>query len=94
MAIDVTTVVDTPKSAVESVTVEHPRPGGAWASQGTACIAFSRIIPYLGPVHTSILIVRVQVPNRFRTKRQFWAYCGLALETRNSLPKKPRRCPP
>jgi type I restriction enzyme S subunit len=24
------------------------------------------------------------VPNRFRTKRQFWAYCGLALETRNS----------
>src|SRR5665811_2559589 len=41
-------------------------------------------IPYLGPVRTSILIARVQVPNRFRTKRQFWAYCGLALETRNS----------
>jgi len=41
-------------------------------------------IPYLGPVRTAILIARVQVPNRFRTKRQFWAYCGLALETRSS----------
>jgi transposase len=32
----------------------------------------------------AILIARVQVPNRFRTKREFWAYCGLALETRGS----------
>ena len=41
-------------------------------------------IPYLGPVRSSILMARAQVPNRFRTKRQFWAYCGLALETRTS----------
>ena len=27
---------------------------------------------------------RVQTPHRFRTKRQFWSYCGLALETRDS----------
>jgi len=27
---------------------------------------------------------RVQTPHRFRTKRQFWAYCGLALEMRDS----------
>ena len=26
----------------------------------------------------------MQTPHRFRTKRQFWAYCGLALETRSS----------
>ena len=26
----------------------------------------------------------MQTPHRFRTKRQFWAYCGLALETRTS----------
>jgi transposase len=31
-----------------------------------------------------VLIGRVQTPHRFRTKRQFWAYCGLALETRDS----------
>jgi transposase len=41
-------------------------------------------IPCVGPVRAAILIARVQVPNRFRTKRQFWAYCGLALETRTS----------
>jgi transposase len=29
-------------------------------------------------------MARAQVPNRFRTKRQFWAYCGLALESRTS----------
>jgi transposase len=26
----------------------------------------------------------IQTPHRFRTKRQLWAYCGLALETRTS----------
>jgi hypothetical protein len=41
-------------------------------------------IPYLGKVRSAVLIGRVQTPHRFRTKRQFWAYCGLALETRSS----------
>jgi hypothetical protein len=31
-----------------------------------------------------LLIAHVQTPFRFRGKRQFWAYCGLALETRSS----------
>jgi len=43
-----------------------------------------RSIPWLGPIRTALLIARVQTPHRFRTKRQFWAYCGLALETRSS----------
>jgi transposase len=43
-----------------------------------------RTIPYLGPIRAAVLIGRVQTPHRFRTKRQFWAYCGLALETRTS----------
>ncbi len=30
------------------------------------------------------MIGRVQTPHRFRTKRQFWNYCGLGLETRDS----------
>ncbi|MGH9356265.1 MAG: IS110 family transposase [Terriglobia bacterium] len=41
-------------------------------------------IPFLGPIRAALLIGRVQTPHRFRTKRQFWAYCGLALETRSS----------
>ena len=41
-------------------------------------------IPFLGPIRAALLIARVQTPFRFRGKRQFWAYCGLALETRSS----------
>ena len=41
-------------------------------------------VPFLGPIRAATLIARVQTPHRFRTKRQFWAYCGLALETRTS----------
>jgi transposase len=43
-----------------------------------------RTVPFLGPIRTALLIGRVQTPHRFRTKRQFWAYCGLGLETRDS----------
>jgi transposase len=41
-------------------------------------------IPFLGPVRAAVLIGRVQTPYRFRTKRQFWTYCGLGLEMRDS----------
>jgi transposase len=43
-----------------------------------------RTIPYLGPIRAAVLAARVQTPHRFRSKRQFWAYCGLGLETRSS----------
>jgi transposase len=41
-------------------------------------------VPFLGPLRAAVLIGRVQTPHRFRGKRQFWTYCGLALETRDS----------
>jgi hypothetical protein len=31
-----------------------------------------------------LVIGLIQTPHRFRTKRQLWAYCGLALHTRAS----------
>src|SRR6266566_9343155 len=43
-----------------------------------------RQIPRLGPIRVALLIALVQTPHRFRTKRQLWAYCGLALQTRSS----------
>lgn len=43
-----------------------------------------RQIPYIGPIRAVLLIVFIQTPHRFRSKRQLWAYCGLALETRDS----------
>lgn len=51
--------------------------------QHTATAVLSSI-PFVGPIRSALLIARVQTPFRFRTKRQFWAYCGLALETRSS----------
>jgi transposase len=41
-------------------------------------------IPFVGPIRSAVLIGRIQTPHRFRTKRQLWTYCGMALETRSS----------
>lgn len=41
-------------------------------------------IPWLGPIGVALLIAFIQTPHRFRTKRQLWAYSGLALRTRVS----------
>lgn len=41
-------------------------------------------IPFLGPVRAAVLIAIVGTPHRFRTKRQFWAYLGLGIQTRIS----------
>ena len=43
-----------------------------------------RQIPSIGPIRAALLIALMQTPNRFRTKRQLWAYCGLALRTYTS----------
>ena len=41
-------------------------------------------VPTLGPVRIAQLIAAVVTPHRFRGKRQFWSYCGLAVVTRSS----------
>lgn len=41
-------------------------------------------VPGLGPVRVPLLMAIVVTPQRFRTKRQFWAYCGLGIVTRSS----------
>src|ERR1022692_429467 len=43
-----------------------------------------RQIPSIGPIRAALLIALIQTPHRFRTKRQLWAYCGLALKTSTS----------
>jgi len=43
-----------------------------------------RQIPLLGPIRVALLIPLLQTPHRYRTKRQLWAYSGLALKTRTS----------
>jgi len=40
--------------------------------------------PGFGPIRAARLVPVVITPHRFRTKRQFWSYCGLAVVTRSS----------
>jgi transposase len=40
--------------------------------------------PGLGPVRVAQMLPIVVTPHRFRTKRQFWSYCGFAIVTRTS----------
>lgn len=48
--------------------------------------AFARLcqVPGLGPLRVAQIIAAVGSPFRFRTKRQFWTYCGLSVITRSS----------
>jgi len=40
--------------------------------------------PGLGPIRVARLLPIVVTPHRFRTRTQFWAYCGLGIVTRSS----------
>ena len=43
-----------------------------------------RQIPSIGPIRAALLVALLQTPQRFRTKRQLWAYSGFAVETHDS----------
>jgi len=43
-----------------------------------------RQIPAIGAIRAAMLIALVQTPHRFRTKRQFWSYCGFGIEAHSS----------
>jgi len=40
-----------------------------------------RRIPSLGPIRSALAVALIHTPHRFRSKRQLWKYCGVALET-------------
>ena len=43
-----------------------------------------RTCPGLGPIRAAHMMPIVVTPGRFRTKRQFWSYCGLGVVMRSS----------
>src|SRR6195256_7087168 len=53
-------------------------------SRQHAITAKLRQIPSLGPIRSALAVALIRTPHRFRTRRQLWAYSGLALETRTS----------
>jgi len=40
--------------------------------------------PGFGSIRAARIVPIVITPHRFRTKRQFWSYCGLGVVTRSS----------
>jgi transposase len=49
-----------------------------------AAYAWLLSVPRLGPVSVAQILAVVGSPHRFRSKRQFWSYVGLAVVTRTS----------
>jgi transposase len=43
-----------------------------------------RQIPFIGPIRSALLVALLQMPHRFRTKRQLWACSGFAVATHDS----------
>lgn len=41
-------------------------------------------MPAIGTIRASQIVATVLTPHRFRTRQQFWSYCGLAIVTRSS----------
>jgi transposase len=47
-------------------------------------IELLRQVPSIGPIRAALLVALIQTPQRFRTKKQLWAYSGLGLKTYSS----------
>jgi transposase len=47
-------------------------------------VSLLRTIPQMGPIRCAFIVATVDTPHRFRTRRQFWSYVGLAVVTHMS----------
>ncbi len=56
----------------------------AKASRSHSVIKLLSTAPAIGLIRAAQIVAHVVTPHRFRTKRQFWAYCGLAVVMRSS----------
>ena len=72
--------------ALDTLTVLRRKAKAAMVGEARQRTAWRilRSIPVLGPVRIACLMAIIVTPHRFRTKRQLWPYCGLAVITRSS----------
>ena len=54
------------------------------AARRQAAYKWISSVPGFGPIRTAQILATVMTPHRFRGKRAFWPYCGLAVVTRSS----------
>jgi transposase len=69
-------VLRTLRPKVKAAMLAEARQDPAWS--------ILRTIPFFGPVRVALLLATMGTPWRFRTKRNLWAYAGLAVVTRSS----------
>jgi transposase len=64
----------------------RPKAKAAMVTEARRDPAWERLqtIPFFGPVRAALVLATMQTPWRFRTKRNLWAYAGLAVVTRTS----------
>ena len=64
----------------------HPRVKAAMVTEARRDPAWTilQTIPFYGPVRVALLLATMQTPWRFRTKRNLWAYAGLAVVTHST----------
>lgn len=64
----------------------HPQVKAAMLAEARRDAAWELLltIPFYGPVRVATLLATMQTPWRFRTKRNLWAYAGLAVVTHSS----------
>ena len=67
-------VLQTLRTKAKAALVTAARRNPAWS--------VLRAIPFLGPIRVALMLAVLQTPWRFRTKRNLWAYAGLAVTTR------------
>ena len=53
-------------------------------SRAHRAVSLLKTIPQWGPIRSAFIVATVDTPHRFRTKRQFWSYVGLAVVTHMS----------
>jgi len=86
-------LLDTLRKKAKSAMVAEARKDPAWPILDS--------VPFYGPVRISLLLATIGTPWRFRTKRNLWAYAGLAVVTHSSAdyeivdgrPRRRRRRP-
>jgi len=54
------------------------------AARKNAAYKWISSVPGVGSIRTAQILATASTPHRFRGKRQFWPYCGLAVVTRTS----------
>lgn len=64
----------------------RPKAKAAMVAEARRDSAWSvlRSVPFLGPVRVAQLLAIMRTPWRFRSKRNLWGYCGLAVVTSSS----------